>query len=227
MVAARLAAIAALYREGLTWVRVHRGGYLALADGVGQGVLIALVPTWEAGHLAAPEPFQTSCGQDRVIVSVRALSFTPRWAGIVLFHDLSHAYDFTSGLEPCQPNRQQFLAGEARAFQAEIELVDRLAEGRLRRALDRFVTEAGISAEEIRADPSALGSRLDAATFGAGGLPPGSQAEMNLRDAFYLAAALFRLREDEHGGPGDPTERYLADIDSLYAQAAVQLPGHG
>ncbi len=115
--AKRLQALAALYRDGLTWVHVDQQDFIALEDAAAvHEVLVALTSQREAQRLSAPQAFQTHWSEDlgKAVIFVRTVPVTPRWAGIALFHELSHAYDFISGIEPHQPDRGQFLAGEAR-----------------------------------------------------------------------------------------------------------------
>lgn len=63
--------------------------------------------------------------------------------GVLLLHEVMHAYDILSGREPMGLERvdPQFAAGEVRAHSMEVRLFDRLTQGRYSRALERVLDQ--------------------------------------------------------------------------------------
>lgn len=63
--------------------------------------------------------------------------------GVLLLHEVMHAYDILSGREPMGLERvdPEFAAGEVRAHSMEVRLFDRLTEGRYSRALAQVLDQ--------------------------------------------------------------------------------------
>jgi hypothetical protein len=127
-----------------------------------------------------------------VLLKVRTVSLTPLWAGLVLFHELSHVHDLASGLEPRDHTPAQYWEGESRAYSFEMALVEAYTDGALGVALTKHAEEIkSMSMEDLAGEAgSTLASRLERATFGAGARPPASDNELGLRDGFFRCAAV-------------------------------------
>ena len=187
--------------DDLTWCRSSNGGVVTLRDQALTDVYLVLFPDSELSHLGCPEAFQTVPHNDGTIrVYVRAVSITPQWAGLGLFHELSHVYDFQSGAEPREPTDEQYMAGEARAFHLEMALVNALTSGRLAAALERIVEEP-LDPVWVASSGAGLAARLEQMTTGPGARPPGSESEQHMRNGFYRIALLLA----SHWQKTDPT----------------------
>lgn len=173
------------------WCQSSRGSALTLHDQVLTDVLLVLFPNRELDHLGHPAAFQTAPHQDGTIrVNVRAVSFTPLWAGLGLFHELSHVYDFRSGAEPRESSDKSYFEGEARAYHLEVVLLNALTKGRLQAALTSKLKDP-LTAEVLAADPGAqVSGQLERAVTPPGSPPPGSDVEAGVRDAAFRIAAL-------------------------------------
>lgn len=182
----------------LTWCQSSRGSAQVLHDQRLTDVLLVLFPNRELGHLGHSAAFQAAPNEDGTLrLNVRAVSFTPLWAGLGLFHELSHIHDFRSDVEPREPSTEQYLEGEARAYHLEAVLLDTLAAGRLSAAL-ALKLHTPLTPEELATERGAsLSSELERATAKPGQPPPGSNCEAGVRDVAHRIAALLAFHFEE------------------------------
>lgn len=175
----------------LTWCQARDGQGYQLDDEVPTDVRLVLFPNRELKFLGNRCTFQTAPRDDGTLhVNVRAVSLTPLWAGLGLFHELSHIHDFRSGSEPRNPSDEQYLEGEARAYHLEVTLLNALSEGRLAAALAARLTEP-LAPEVLAAEPGArLADQLERAAARPGSEAARSSEEEEMRDAAHRIAAL-------------------------------------
>jgi hypothetical protein len=69
-------------------------------------------------------------------------TFTDHWLGVRLAHELLHASDYLTGVEPPNPMgaglTDEFVRGEVRAHTLEVRLLDRLSNGAFRKILNKI-----------------------------------------------------------------------------------------
>lgn len=182
----------------LTWCRAKQGSAQVLYDQVPTDVWLVLFPNRELGDLDGSAAFQTVPYEDGTLrLNVRAVSFTPLWAGLGLFHELSHIHDFRSGAEPREPSTEQHLRGEARAYHLEAVLLDSLAGQGLSAALAPKL-RTPLTPEELANERGAsLSAEVERATASPGLPPPGSDSEAGVRDVAHRIAALLAFHFEE------------------------------
>jgi hypothetical protein len=186
--------VQAIFRR-FTWTEVTpEGGLVALHNQfqASPRVLLCLVPDRALHVYDHSESFHTEVFDGEVQLRIRTVPLTPTWAGLVLFHELSHAHDFDSGVESPDRTPEQHWDGEARAYHLEMALVDAYTRGALAAALTRYADEAEqVTPVAMAGDAGRrLADRLEAATFGRSARPPASMEEFGLRDGFFRCAAI-------------------------------------
>jgi hypothetical protein len=186
--------VQAIFRR-FTWAEVRPdGGLVALRDQfqASPRVLLCLVPDRALHVYDHSHTFHTEVFDGEVQLRVRTVPLTPTWAGLVLFHELSHAYDFDSGVESSDRTPEQHWDGEARAYHLEMALVDADTLGALAAALTRYADDAERRTPVAMAGDAGqrLADRLETATFGRSARPAASMEEVGLRDAFFRCAAI-------------------------------------
>lgn len=183
--------------DEILWTEsVHGDIHRLTDDQEDSGIWVVLLPDRELAHAGRGETFHTNNYGDgsAVRVHVRAVPLTPEWAGLGLLHELSHAHDFRSGIEPSSPSHDEYLAGEARAFRMEAVLLNALSGGRLATALrDRLDPETLTIPDLTREPGRELAATLETSTLGPRRRPPASDNERGLREAAFLIAALFAV----------------------------------
>lgn len=218
----RAVATRALLNDVL-WSEASQGRVIARQDGVSDVVLV-LLPDREMHHLSAGVAFQTNAHDDGTIrINVRTVSLTPFWAGLALFHELSHAYDFHAEIEPPDPSEDEYARGEARAFHLEMALLDAMTSGRLAANLADIARSGPLDAAVLLDGLRDLSGRIERNVLGPGFRPPASDEEMGIRDAFFKAAVLIA----SHTGSADPAAiesaeaagSAVADLMRLAAEA--------
>ncbi len=131
------------YRTRSLFSRIAIGGVIESAeDGViPPGGLLPIVPATREERLAnggqVLELWQFSSLPMNVLFVPPPGLFTDIWGGAVFAHEISHAFDVMTGVEPPGlPNRDpRFLDGEIRAYQMEYRLLDRQVNGQLSAAM--------------------------------------------------------------------------------------------
>lgn len=174
----------------MLWCEASHGGVIARHDGVDSRVWLVMLPDNQMHLLKAGNTFQTSVDGDGTIhINVHAVPFTPLWAGLGLVHELSHAYDYYSGIEPIHPSQDEMARGEIRAFLLEMALLDRLTAGRLTTALSDPASRPQFNPDDYSSNSDKeLIYRVESQTIGPGALPPKSTDEINLRGGLFMAA---------------------------------------
>ena len=127
---------------------------------------------------------------------------TAAWAGIMLLHELGHLDEALKISK--EQNDEQWLADELAAYQLELKAADWLSEGRVTKALRKYIS--GIKATkprefraELEALPEATYHRLsEELTRATRSGPPMSQTERSLRYGFILAqTGILRFGPDQ------------------------------
>ena len=81
----------------------------------------------EQAQLNISTTFQFNQTQDLFIIP--AVPTSPVWMGMVCIHETVHANDILEGTESRTASRQEFLAGEMRAYQTELKAIDAFTQG--------------------------------------------------------------------------------------------------
>lgn len=193
----------------LTWAESKNGRVYATRAATMTGVLLVLFPDADLPYLGSTQAFQTFPHADGTIrVNVRRVGMTDIWAGLGLFHELSHVFDFQSGIEPRIPTRAQFLDGEVRAYQLEMAMLDELTSGRLTSGLAELV-DGPLDPQWLLTSGWELSAQLQAITAVPGEEPPASESERFMRDGFYRVALLMASLWDGNG-PATVDDPYVA-----------------
>ncbi|TAL18967.1 hypothetical protein EPN90_04890 [Patescibacteria group bacterium] len=140
---------------------------------------------------------------------------TVEWGGILFAHELSHAYDVVTGVEPRQtkPSDRAYLEGELRAYEMEFRLADRLAKGAYRKTILTTLELRGYLKKELPNWIETLDDdfrRIDA-VFPS---PAKDRDEQSARNAMAQIALNFVRIEKQKGGREDR----LAYISYLYGK---------
>lgn len=140
---ARGARIWEFYQSRSLFSRIVSGGtILSMEDKITpSGGLLPIVPATREERLAngghVLELWQFSSLPTNMLFVPPPGWFTDIWGGAVFAHEISHAFDVMTGVEPPGlPNRDpRFLDGEIRAYQMEYRLLDRQVNGQLSAAI--------------------------------------------------------------------------------------------
>lgn len=175
----------------LTWAQTDdHGNVYSLDDGtVGQILAILMTPTEASRHQAG---ILTLTNEDPVQILIAPHKVSQLWAGVVLAHELVHAQDVLEGVEPASPTEGEWMAGEARAYRLQSQIVDRLSQGRLTRVLSTWMENGDLPVSReadqlVHQVARRLGHEVDLAE-------PASNTERAQQNAFYAVAALFASR---------------------------------
>lgn len=181
------------------WAEAQGERIIALEKGSLGGAWLVIFPP---GHPAVSpdEPFlaidPNPTPADMNLLRVQPYRISREWAGIVKVHELSHLMDRAFHIEPKQPNREQFLAGEVRAYFLEIAATNSFTHGIFREALRTTIQNMRWnSIEEIFLSFSAptiqdVIGPLDETISNS---PAESSGERSLRDGFYRIALGFEF----------------------------------
>lgn len=171
--------------SSVTWCYQKAGMLRALRETVATDTFIVLVP--ESERVDVPASMWTNRDENTgsVRVFVRTEAMTPRWAGLGLFHELSHVVDYHDAVD-IDTSTRAYVASEARAFRMEMVAYDRLSDGRLSAALAQ-IGPLSVPPGELRDEQRSVIRELELRARLSG---PGhaSDGELALRDAFYAAA---------------------------------------
>ncbi|MEK7655910.1 MAG: hypothetical protein AAB386_04515 [Patescibacteria group bacterium] len=125
-------------------------------------------------------------------------TFTDQWLGVRLAHELLHANDYLTGVEPPNPKgaglTDDFVQGEVRAHNLEVRLLDRMSNGAFGEILgliaERYEPPAGFPARWFFSDSFDEFVELDKLF-----LPARSKEETNSRCGSYNIALNFMYAE--------------------------------
>lgn len=156
---------------------------------------------------------------------IRPEDITEEWAGIGLLHELSHLRDFVLKIEPNNPNREQYISGEDRAYSAEICGADLLSEYRAAPAALRLFEELGIHTLEdfalnvqkylptihVELDPYITTEK------------PKSEKEVGIRAAFWMFYSAKQFLKKTVQDPKEQSHLFRGFIEAVY-EARGHLP---
>lgn len=203
-----------VWRDETTWAYQEPDGAVrALEEGAMTDACLVLQDPYSAQKAPAMLHTNTDMGRPATFIAPRPV--TTRWAGVALFHEIGHLYDFLHGGESWDPTPDEWFAGEARAFRSEMALVDAMEKGELLRVIDGLLIELPNRTpkrwlQKLRAWVTVVDEALHFE-------PPASPSERGQREAFYAVALLFRLSEKERLSPSAQGVRDRTDLEALRA----------
>ncbi|MBD9480488.1 hypothetical protein [Pseudoxanthomonas sp. PXM02] len=193
-VPARLQRIRADIVPALSWGWLAADGSLfALYPGKRDGVWGFVI---ETGHplLDVPSATLSSTDLDGInAIRIRPDRFTPRWAGVFMVHELSHAFDARNEVAGAAACKREFDA-----YVVERQYYDLANDNRLSRALDGMIATLGLRRPEdvpalFAADRDRLADALAELERTLAEPPEASDAEREMRDGFYYVSLVDRL----------------------------------
>jgi hypothetical protein len=179
------------------WAELRGNAYYPLEDGYRGTAWLVVVPPGN-DYLAKMEAtLQVYATESLVVLNIKPERVTSQWAGIFLFHELSHLMDRLYQIEPLNPSREQFLQGELRAYQAELLAANLQSDGNLDRQMDVLISKLhpsslGDLVQKCRLMDLSEYALLDSAL---GNIRPESEAEVSIRLGFYLLSISIRYAQ--------------------------------
>lgn len=217
-------------RDHVRWARVTPDNQLFSLEGgtMGDGWVYILPP----GHPLREQ--QTTVHKVEldnaglnVCLSILPAAMTGKWALLGAVHELQHFKDLVTGVEPKKgATREQFLAGEHRAFSVEAGLAHALAEVPLGPALEAYVQKAIRSSDPMRAIGELLNQQLSSVAqsvdqaMGAGKAK--SAHEFGIRQALYQMLLGFELSKNRF--PDNSTQRQ--EMEKRFIETVYVAHGH-
>lgn len=114
--------------------QLENGQILAAEEGTrGTHFWVLVLNEAEKTQLNISTTFQFDQTQDLFIIP--AVPMSPLWMGMGCIHETVHAKDILEGTESRNASRQEFLAGELRAYQIELQAIDTFTNGAFSKAL--------------------------------------------------------------------------------------------
>lgn len=122
-------------------------------DGVYLGA--PLTPNCFSIGFASPEEILQRFGAPMIFEREERLMLVPIQTdicdvlfGAMLFHELVHASDVLRGGFPVYPSKTEMMRGEVRAYQLEIQILDRRTGGRLRKTVEGILSKEAYRNEQ-------------------------------------------------------------------------------
>jgi hypothetical protein len=176
--------------HGLTWAREDMfGNIFALEDTIVGNAIADLMTPLQAMK-RSPLLTNTASSPPQIMIDPHPVS--RRWAGVALGHELVHVHDVLEGVEPAEPDEEQWFAGEARAYRWEAQLVDALTGSTFADQLAEVLVHHPLSATPTTAavQEAATGLRMQVFALAV------SVTERAQQDAFCSVALLFERRAE-------------------------------
>jgi len=82
------------------------------------------------------------------VLQIQPAEVSEEWAGIFLLHELVHLFDRKNGIEPLHPDKQQYLAGEARAYEVELLAMNYASKEQYSKVMGEELARLGITSPE-------------------------------------------------------------------------------
>jgi len=157
---------------------------------------------------------------------IRPEDITEEWAGIGLLHELSHLRDFVLKIEPNNPNREQYISGEDRAYSAEICGADLLSEYRAAPAVLRLLDELNIRtlqdfALNVETYLPTIHKELDPYITAEN---PKSEKELGIRAAFWLFYSAKQFIKKVEADPKEQSRLFRGFIEAVYVSQGHLSP---
>lgn len=146
----------------------------------------------EQAQLNVSTTFQFDPAQDLLMIT--AVPMTSMWMGLGCLHETVHAKDILDGTEARDASQPEFLAGELRAYQTELQAIDSYTQGAFSKTLDSILQRQLYHQGNGFILPNQVAQRL----LDRLSPQPQSRAERSIRDGFYLIALNFaQLPQDQ------------------------------
>ena len=197
----------------ITWTYEEKGSIFAAEDTVATDVQVTVLGEGSPPGLDETSTFQAQEDDDGYTrIYVRRRSFTPTWAGIVLFHELDHVLDHLDGVWPSDATPEDWWAAEARAYHRELLVVDAVTSGRLLPAVDALVSTKGLD-QLLERQPEDLAGELYREAFPASRRqPPASEPERWVRSAALAMGLVVAASAYPAQPPEVPASNAAADL---------------
>jgi|GEM_PF-3381947 len=174
--------------------KVVDGQILAEEAGTkGTNFWVLVLNEFEKSELNVSTTFQFDPTQD--LFTIADVPISSVWMGMGCIHETVHAKDILDGTESRNASRQEFLAGELRAYQVELEAIDTFTQGAFSQTISGILQDKLYEQRGKFIIPNKDAQRsLDQLS------PqpiPQSTAERSVRDGFYVVALNFARLPDE------------------------------
>jgi len=136
-------------------------------------------------------------GQENTLFIVPPETQQSVWAMVTLLHEIRHAYDLNTGLEPPRSEGRDWLMGEYRAYTLEFRILDMATDGGWSRMLDTMVDN--LPPVEDAGSMFGVNPTSKAFAFVKSQFPPAhSETENTLRNGAVIIGVNFRFADRNH-----------------------------
>lgn len=183
--------------ESVGWAELRGSAFYALEDGYRSGGWLVVVPPGHDLLSRMQSTLQLDPNPQLNVILIKPERVTELWAGLFLIHELSHLADRALGAESPEPDVEEYLMGELRAFGLEMMAANGVTRGDFYRRLDRVLDEwqAGSVEEFVHRVRSMTVADVEKISAPVLSELAASDAEHRLRNGFYSAALLIRYAE--------------------------------
>lgn len=183
--------------ESVGWAELRGSAFYALEDGYRSGGWLVVVPPGHDLLSRMQSTLQLDPNPQLNVILIKPEGVTELWAGLFLIHELSHLADRALGAESPEPDVEEYLMGELRAFGLEMMAANGVTRGDFYRRLDRVLDEwqAGSVEEFVHRVRSMTVADVEKISAPVLSELAASDAERRLRNGFYSVALLIRYAE--------------------------------
>ncbi len=224
------------FKEKLVrWATVNKDGMLiALENGLANGGWIAVRNPADADISKNTPMIKVGIRSDMNLLEIMPVPLSRAWAGILMVHELVHLHDRVTGAESPRPGKQEFLAGEIKAYGIETGVIDIMTQGKFDQKLDMLIKEFNLTTAqevfELSQDYSAEAKRFDARLRSEldpliTPEPVQSNTERASRDGLYYISLCMRISAITN--PEGWNQEMAAIMEKLFlSRSPESLPQH-
>lgn len=186
--APKLQPVVKFFQERAKLAKVVDGEIFAEEGGEkGTHFWVIVLDEAEQAKYNVPVAFQFDQTQD--LFYLPAAPISQPWMGLGCLHETVHAKDILEGKESRDASRQDFLAGEVRAYEMELAALDAFTEGRFTTTLQTILERQNYRRSGNLTVPNQAAQKALDNLFPQP--EPQSTAERSVRDGLYLIALNF------------------------------------
>ena len=211
------------FYDSVSWAEIKDGGeIISMSNGYTNGVWIAF---YQDDKRAQAQAYTLSIARENPnILTIKSTNFQSDWFGIFLVHEISHLFDYATGIEPANPNRLQYINGEAVAYLSEKELLNYYTKGKFDQAITNFIQlhqlnnldQAKTFWQKLRFDNSAYDAMTAFFTQALSMPQPQNREEEGLCMFLFQVSVTFRIID--HTYPDrDNLDKYREYLETIYS----------